>query len=411
MYDFMDMDFGNESTPTASAPYLPEASDCMRCGLCVNGCPTFRLFQIQEESPRSRVRTLSKILLENESISAKERQHLDNCVQCRACETICPSKMQYGDLFDQAQAKLAKPPQGLAKWALALIAHKNWRARLMPWLALYLHSGLQKPLRQSGILKKLGLADAEAMLNKPAVGNLAKHYPSSRAKQGQVALFTGCIGEHFDRTTLDAAIKLLNAVGFDVIVPSEQGCCGAIHQHNGQDASALIEHNIAVFNSLEVDAVIHTATGCGAMLSEYPKSSSEAATFFGGLLHDISDFLLTYWPEDLKLLPLPEKIAVHESCSQRNVLKNQQSVYDLLAKIPELEVQPLADNALCCGAGGSYMLTHPDNASQLRTLKLKAINAVASKVVSSNYACAAFLNASGESQISHPLQVLAGQLP
>lgn len=411
MFDFMDMAFDEPApSPASTGPYIPEAGECMRCGMCVSACPTFRLFQIDEETPRRRIRSISKILVEGQPISAEERLHLDNCLQCRACEAICPSGMAYGALFDQAQAQLKTAPNGLAKLAFRLIAHKRWRTRIMPLLAVYLKSGLQQPLRRSGILKKLGVSDAEALLGMPALRPLAAHYPATGKTHGRVALFTGCIAEHFDCETLLGAIRLLNAIGYDVEVPPEQGCCGAIHQHNGQSAAALIANNIRVFNALDVDALLHTASGCGAMLSEYPGDGESAETFHRRLA-DVSDFLLSHWPDHLQLRPLHMRVAVHEPCSQRNVLKNAASVYALLAKIPALEVVPLQDNQLCCGAGGSYMLTHPDNAERLRALKRQHVaSASADVVVSSNYGCAAFISQQTH-KIEHPLALLARQLP
>ncbi|MGZ5599977.1 MAG: (Fe-S)-binding protein [Methylobacter sp.] len=404
------MNYDEPVAELGSGPYIPEAGECMRCGVCVSSCPTFRLFQIDEETPRRRIRTISKILVENQSISAEERMHLDNCLQCRACENVCPSRMAYGQLFDQAQAELKIQPNRLAKLAFKLIENKDGLKLLMPLPAIYLKSGLQKPLRGSGLLKKLHLADAEALLVKPALQPLAASYPASGTKRGQVALFTGCIAEYFDHETLLAAIKLLNAIGYEVLVPPQQGCCGAIHQHNGQSATALIDNNIAAFNGLDVDAVLHTATGCGAMLSEY-RTDDDAGQLFRQRLRDINEFLLEHWPDDLQLTVSGLKVAVHEPCSQRNVLKNQQAVYALLEKIPGLTVAPLADNNICCGAGGSYMLTHPDNAGQLRALKQQVIaDATADLVVSCNFGCAVYLNADGD-RVEHPLQLLARHLP
>ncbi|MDO9270444.1 MAG: (Fe-S)-binding protein [Methylobacter sp.] len=406
----MDMSYDEPGEPLGSGPYIPDAGECMRCGICVSSCPTFRLFQIDEETPRRRIRTISKILVENLPISAEERLHLDNCVQCRACETVCPSKMAYGPLFDQAQAELKDNPGWLAKLAFRLIENKDWLKRLMPLLVIYLKSGLQKPLRSTGLLKKLHLANAEALLGKPALQALAVSYPASVTKRGRVALFTGCIAEHFDRETLLAALKLLNAIGYEVLVPPQQGCCGAIHQHNGQSAAGLIDNNIAVFNALEVDAVLHTAIGCGAMLSEY-QNDDEAGQLFRQRLCDINEFLLERWPDDLQLTASELKVAVHEPCSQRNILKNQQAVYALLQKIPGLTVAALADNNICCGSGGSYMLTHPDNAGQLRALKQQVIAASsADVVVSGNFGCGVYLNAGG-GRVEHPLLLLARQLP
>jgi glycolate oxidase iron-sulfur subunit len=248
------------------------------------------------------------------------------------------------------------------------------------------------------------------LLGKPALQPLAVSYPASVAKRGRVALFTGCIAEHFDRETLLAAIKLLNAIGYEVLIPQEQGCCGAIHQHNGQSAACMIDNNMSVFNALDVDAVLHTASGCGAMLSEYQHENVDMAQLFRQRLFDINDFLLKHWPDDLQLRSFTLNVAIHEPCSQRNVLKNQQTVYELLQKIPDLSIAALADNHICCGAGGSYMLTHPDNAGKLRDLKHQIIAASpATVVVSSNFGCSVFLSTEG-GKVVHPLLLLARQL-
>ena len=259
-------------------------------------------------------------------------------------------------------------------------------------------------MQASKLLEKVNLANAEKLLTEPALKPLFEIYPTNSAGRGNVALFTGCVTEHFDSETLEATIKLLNANGFNVKIPKQQSCCGAIHQHNGQSATHLIENNLAVFNALDVDTVIHVATGCGAMLSEYENED------FKQKLFDINEFLLANWSDDLKLASSNLKVAVHEPCSQRNVLKNQQSVYSLLKKISDLTVFALADNHICCGSGGSYMLTHPENAMQLRDLKQQTIHdAKVDLVVSSNFGCVIHLN-SETTNIVHPLVLLAQQI-
>lgn len=408
-----DFDFGADQVEWPSGPSLPDAGDCLRCGLCLTACPTYRLFKSEDQSPRRRVRTLRKLLVENVPIDSGERLHLNDCVQCRACETVCPSKMAYGQFFDQARVLAAAPPHWAAKAAFGLIEHKKRLARLLPFIALYHHSGLGKWLRRSGLLRALGLAEAEALAATPALRALAKRYAPERPCLGRVALFTGCLAEPFDRDTLLSAIALLNAIGYEVVVPREQQCCGAIHQHNGRSASRLIENNLRVFNALDVEAVVYCASGCGAMLSEYPGDDREAERF-RRRLSDVNEFLLAHWPDDLALKPFVGKIAVHEPCSQRNVLKNQHAVYALLAKIPGAEVAPLGDNATCCGAGGSYMLTHPGIAAELKTIKRAAIDAASvDAVVSGNFGCAMFLNSGDapKAPLLHPLVLMAGLLP
>lgn len=412
MFDFADIDFAAPAAPAQapSGPCLPDAMDCLRCGMCVGVCPTYKLFQDEAETPRGRVRTLARLLVEDQPVTAVEHAHLENCLQCRACERVCPSRMAYGRLYDQALAQ--NPPQ--YRWpaglALRLIENRRWRLMLLPLLALYKKSGLSPLLRGTGLLRRLGLAAAESLLTAPALRPLAACYPVA-APRGRVALFTGCVAEHFDRATHLAAISLLNAIGYDVLVPGTQVCCGAIHLHNGRPATGFVEDNIRAFNALPVQAVLHVASGCGAMLSEYQAADNDQAGLFRQRLADAQDFLLAHWPDDLQLLPATQRVAVHEPCSQRNVLQNTQSVYSLLAKIPGTVAEPLADNQFCCGAGGSYMLSHPQNAAGLRELKLQAMaTAGADRVATGNYACAAHL-ASAAHKLVHPLVLLAGQLP
>ena len=237
----------------------------MRCGLCISLCPTYKLFRIEAETPRSRVRTIDKIINGNTTVSEEELKHLNNCTQCRACETICPSKMAYGHLFDLAREQRfqaeASERRGnlLSAIGFKLIEHKALLNAATVLIRLYQKSGLQLLLRKTGLLRVFKLDKAESLMPEVAISKLAERYPTDKQHRGNVALFTGCISDHFDRKTLLASIKLLNVIGFDVLVPKEQTCCGAIHQHQGNTAIAgkMAALNTDVFNSLDVEAIIY----------------------------------------------------------------------------------------------------------------------------------------------------------
>jgi len=214
---------------------------------------------------------------------------------------------------------------------------------------------------------------------------------------------------------------LLTAIGFDVLVPKGQTCCGAIHQHQGNTAIAdkMAALNIDVFNALDVEAIITTASGCGLMLNEYEQDHGDDADDtlrFGSPLFDITEFLNRHWPEDLNLKnghSNTMKVAVHEPCSQRNAKtesgNRHQHVYALLKKIPGITVIPLPENQICCGAGGVHMLTHPEIAEPLRDTKLAHFEqSQADLLVSTNIACALHMNTGPAlNKVVHPVVLLA----
>lgn len=404
-FDFtMDSETDADTPVTPAAFYLPDAGDCLRCGLCVNTCPTYKILPIPEETPRARVRTLDKILNQNLAISAVERQHLQHCTQCRACEAICPGRMAYGELYDTARQRLAASDALPVK----LIEHKKLLHMVAIAAKLWQQTGLQALMRRSGLLKALRLDRAAALLPPVTTATLANIYSASGPHRGCVALFTGCIGRYLDSATLTSAIRVLNRIGYDVLVPNDQRCCGAIHQHQGlpEQAGHMADDNAQAFNKLAVDGIIYTSSACGLMLNEQQ-------TRYASPLFDICEFVDSHWPDALRLQASDQTIAVHEPCSQRNGLKNQQAGYRLLARIPGAVVVPLGDNAICCGAGGVNVLTQPDIAEPLRDLKAACfLQTQATGLATANIGCALHLKTGLPSvEIAHPIRWIAAQLP
>ncbi|OQK15479.1 hypothetical protein AU255_14720 [Methyloprofundus sedimenti] len=421
MYELMDFDQSAGTYIPPSGPIIPDAMDCMRCGMCLSSCPTYQLTQDEQEGPRQRVRTLSRLLVGQETLSNEAVEHLQNCLQCRACEAVCPSKMDYGELFDQAQLQLASPETRhfYGRIALNLVAKKRWFKSVLPLVKFFQLSGLQALSRKLGILALIGLSRADNIAPVPTLKCLKPNYPVAE-KRGVVALFSGCLSDHFDRQTLNDAIQVLNALGYEVLVPERQSCCGAMHLHNGEaeNAKQLMRHNLKVFNALSMQAVIYCATGCGSQLQEYQHilaNDEQELLAFQSKLQEVSEFINHNWPANLALEPCAKEVLVHEPCSQRNVLKNQSAVYAMLSRIPELDVRELAENNLCCGAAGSYMLTHPENADALRYLKWQQVESRgADYLVTSNIGCALQLKTVAQSntriEIIHPVSLLARQI-
>jgi glycolate oxidase iron-sulfur subunit len=413
------IDYATGSEPVLKLdPDIKQLADhCVMCGLCLPHCPTYNKTQNEAESPRGRISLIQALASGRLEADDKLCAHLDNCLLCRACEVVCPSGVEYGAIMDGARDALAaerpliERPIAIKKLALDKTLQRQEARRL--WLAE--KSGLRAVGRGLGITKALGLERFERLapsISKPH--DWRDYYPAAGDKRGDVALFTGCFGDMFDQVTLDAAIRVLNACGYGVNVPPSQTCCGALHRHSGDRTTAerLAQQNLAAFAGLAIDAVISCASGCGSQLQEYKKSVGRELP-----VCDISTFLdQIEWPEILQLRPLKKRVAVHDPCSLRNVLKEEQSPYRLLRRIPALEIVPLPGNEQCCGAAGSYMIDHPGMADSLRDDKLEAIRSVNPDIlVSSNIGCTLHLAAGAKAggiklEVLHPVTLLARQV-
>ena len=267
-------------------------------------------------------------------------------------------------------------------------------------LRVYQRSGLQAICRRLGLLRLLRLARLDSFLPPIRPFNFDQEYfPATGAKErGTVALFTGCLGPVCDNETLTAGIHLLNRLGYRVWVPDNQSCCGALHQHGGNptEAKALLAKNRAIFRSNRIDAIISIASGCSAMLMEHADPNLTASAGNPGQRYmDIQQFLCEVdWPQDLVLEALNQRVAVHEPCTQRNILQQSALTYQLLAKIPQLQIDPLPENSQCCGAAGTYFLTQAEMAHALLTDKVNQIRqAKPDKIITSNLGCAIQLSA------------------
>ncbi|HEC17175.1 MAG TPA: (Fe-S)-binding protein, partial [Sedimenticola sp.] len=236
-------------------------------------------------------------------------------------------------------------------------------------------------------------------------------YPTPGESRGQVGLFTGCISSIAGQGALSAAIRVLNRLGRDVIVPADQACCGALHLHGGEPhaARALAGQNRKAFGHRPVEAIVSIASGCGGHLREHAGLSAPVL--------DISAYLGELaWPEEVGLKPLPRRVAVHDPCSLRNLLGTADAVYRLLGEIPGIELIPLPGNSLCCGAGGTNLLTQPQMADALLAPKLDSLRECRPDIVlTSNTGCALHFaagirNAGLDIEVLHPVQLLERQI-
>jgi glycolate oxidase iron-sulfur subunit len=395
--------------PTAAAFALKEADLCVLCGLCLPHCPTYRLSRDENESPRGRIQLMRALARGQLPLTPALEAHLDHCLACRACEAVCPAKVPYGQLIDATRAHIAKTSgrSGTRRELMNLAARPERLGRAMGLARIYQRSGLRFLARHTGLLQLLGLARYDAALPElHTMGVWKSFYPAAGPACGAVSLFLGCVARALDRETIDAAIFVLNRFGYDVHIPPGQTCCGALHQHAGDPdtAQARARENLYAFGDAP-RAVLYLASGCGATLTEYPQPLASRTRDFCGFLSEAAD------PPSLRL-DQPLTVAVHEPCTQRNVLHNADAVYALLGRVEGLDVLPLAENAVCCGGAGTYFLDEPKMADRLRENKLAAIeHAGVRTVLTSNIGCAlhltAGLRARGSAiEIIHPAVLL-----
>ncbi|MEO7559602.1 MAG: (Fe-S)-binding protein [Nitrosospira sp.] len=449
---------------------IAEANRCVACGLCLPHCPTYRITLSEADSPRGRIALMSGVASNRIPMNARFVLHIDRCLTCRACEAVCPNHVSYGKLVDGTRAMISSSSPDLLEegavtrksrfrqWVEDEILAKSGRLdALRPLLRFYERTGLQKAVRKSGVLGKTKLAVLEGQLppvgmpcslsGKGGVTNTWQAvYPSIGNSCGDVGLFLGCVARLTDVATLNSAIFVLSHLGYTVHVPSMQTCCGALHQHGGdrQAAAQLARQNMTAFErlGLNLHAIISTASGCGVQLTEYPLCNasgtpepptlqplnaeeeqsgewlqSKQAVNFSAKVMDISAFLAKAegW-DDIKLQPLPHKIAVHEPCSLRNVLRGSSHSYALLARVPGAQIAPLAGNDQCCGAAGTYFLDQPEMARVLLRDKITMLDASGARyLATSNVGCAmhiasALRETGSEIEVLHPVTLLARQM-
>jgi len=397
----------------ARPPALPELRydellRCVHCGFCLPTCPTYAELGQEPDSPRGRIYLIKALADGRLELTDAVAGHLSLCLDCRACETACPSGVPYGHLIEAARAEIERrrpgpaPRQWLRRLAFGVLLPRPGLLRgLAASLRFYQRSGLQRLVRRSGVLRLLPatLAASEALLPPlpPAAGRgpLPTLVPAAGARRARVGLLHGCVQDAVFRAHNEATLRCLARQGAEVAVPTGQRCCGALHAHAGDPEAArtLARENIAAFEAAGVETVIVNAAGCGAHLKGYghllrgdPAWAARAAAF-AGRVEDVTEFLART-PLVGPLGAVPLRATYHDPCHLAHGQRVRSEPRALLRQIPGLELVDLRESEMCCGSAGLYNLTEPEMAQRLLRRKVGHVEATgADAVITANPGC------------------------
>ena len=388
--------------------------------MCLPHCPTYQITQSETESPRGRLSLISAFFNGQLEMDSVLQNHLDHCLLCRSCESVCPAAVPFANIMDGTRAILSESVRRktLLKRLLLQFVSRKKRARiLVNNMIRFRFRGLIKwiPLKAgSGISRYMNFArDIQPSLEWEG------YYPALGKQKHSVGLFLGCVQEFFDRESLNLTIRVLNALGVGVYVPAEQQCCGAMHLHAGEAgiATSLYSKNKRAFEQHDIDTVISLSSACSVTLMEQSQSKKSALKSTPNPLLNVMD-VVTYlekieWYKHKTLLMDNRHVFLHSPCTQRNVLKNTGSIYKMLSRIPGLTIQQQQGKS-CCGAAGSYTLDYPEWSDQLKRKAAEEIDANTDAIVSTNIGCILqfrqLSNEKGEIQVLHPINILARSL-
>ncbi len=382
-------------------------ADCVHCGFCLPACPTYVLWQREPDSPRGRIQLLDGWLRGRLGFDGEVAQRFDNCLGCLACVTACPSGVQYEHVIDLARRELAKrvdrdhpdrrAHERTVDWALRLFPYRRRLRLAAGGLVAYRGSGIGARLERSSLWRRLPRSVREMDSLAPAVGvrTLFARTPRNRPAlpvRGRVVLLRGCVQSVFFPEVTAATVRVLNAEGFDVVVPSGQPCCGALALHEGRhELASRLSRSLVDMTPLEgIDAIIVNAAGCGSAMKRYGTLhwQDPRAEEFAGKVRDLGEFLAVVG-QRASYRPLPMRLAFHDACHLAHAQGVRKQPRSVLSAVPGLELLELAEPELCCGSAGLYNLLEPGPAADLGRRKAATIlSTIPDAVVTSNPGCA-----------------------
>jgi len=404
-----------ESLPSGGRAMARAVEACVHCGFCLPSCPTYRVLGEEMDSPRGRI-VLMKQALEGELATADVLPYIDRCLGCLGCETSCPSGVHYRDLLIPFRAKAEVEVRS---------STMNWRVRAL--LRMMESPRLFRLAVRSGLIARHVAALVPAPLRPmlrllPASLESARPLPrlvlASGVRRGRVALLSGCVQQVLSPDINHATLRVLAANGIEVVVPPDQGCCGALAAHAGHaaHARARADRLLRTFPA-DVDAIVTNAAGCGSAMKDYgalfaDTPQEDAAKAFARRVRDVSEFLDEVGVTTAMALTALTTVAYHDACNLSHAQHVRSAPRRLLSAISNLTVREIPDGDICCGSAGLYNLEQPEIAESLGAAKARAVvTSGAGAIVAGNVGClvqiAAHLERTGHGRpVLHTMQLV-----
>lgn len=384
-------------------------NQCVRCGLCLPTCPTYVETLVETSGPRGRIALIRAVAEGQLDLTSPGFMHqMSECLDCRACEAVCPSGVRYGELLEPARTQIVRataptrsPSAAFGRSVLiGALFSQLWFMRLVAsFVRSYQRSGLQALARSSGILRALQLEELEALaprMSSPFFVAAGQRFPAQGARKATAFLHAGCIMHVAFADWNEASVRVLNRAGIDVVVPADQGCCGAITIHAGEmdRGRELAKRNIVSFERSGADVYVINAAGCGSALKEYGQlfhadpAWHERALAFSSKVRDITEYLdeIGIGPG---LGPVNAVVTYQDPCHLAHAQRITAAPRRLLAQIPGLEIREMEESSLCCGSAGIYNVTQPEMAGRLGRRKVQHVVDVAPDILATaNPGCA-----------------------
>lgn len=391
----------------ADAPSESDMYRCVHCGLCLSACPTYMHLGVETESPRGRIAYMKAVHEGRIGMTERVVSHWEKCLQCRACEAVCPSGVPYGRIMEQTRFQvLSQDKQGDALKRISSMFLKRIlpRPNLLRFSAhiirLYQRAGLQTIIRFTRILKILpGNLDAlESQL--PVMGSTffgpsRRIYKALGPAKCVVGLLSGCVMPVMHGDTMNATVRVLVRNGCDVVVPVGQTCCGALNLHSGdlELGRKLARTNIDVFYNSNVDVIVTSSAGCGSSMKEYSDllehdlEYSDRARWFSNITKDVTEFLVDL-PWEPPKSTLTRKVTYQDPCHLAHAQRITQAPRDLLTGVEGIDLVEMKQSTMCCGSAGFYSLVQPELSAGILETKLNHIrDTETEQVVTANPGC------------------------